>query len=74
MWKYLGEARALTRSASAVAQRSPTACVDEDGRTMRGIPGRFLRRQFPNRLPMHRTRRHRITAPSTGWSCAAPRG
>ena len=27
------------------------ACVDEDGRTMRGIPGRFLRRQVPNRLP-----------------------
>ena len=50
------------------------ACVDEDGRTMRGIPGRFMRRQFPNRLPMRRTRRHRITAPSTGWSCAAPRG
>jgi hypothetical protein len=35
------------------------AWVDEDGGTMRGIPGRFLRRQFPNRLSMRRTRRHR---------------
>ena len=40
------------------------AWVDEDGLTMRGISGRFLRRQFPNRLSIRRTRRHtRINRP-----------
>jgi hypothetical protein len=65
---------APSRATSCSRWRRRSRVCRRRGRTMRGIPGRFLRRQFPNRLPMRRTRRRRITAPSTGWLCAAPRG